>query len=238
MKKRGGLGWLLTGIIISFFMINSIAAAADKVVVVPIGGAKGDAVAADVLTGKTFSNATMKGVTGTRPPGLVAKSGQTVTVGIPAGQDGDLQKGATWPSPRFAAFDLLTAGYGITDYLTGLIWQNPVHPSGNTNAVNWSQALQYCNDLKTTTLFGAEYDNWRLPNVKELQSLIDYNQASPALPTGHPFSDVKTTGEYWTSTHWMTSGEFEAWYTKMTSGNSEGAFKADSKWVWYVRDAN
>lgn len=220
-------------------LFSSVSAfAADKVVVVPLGGAVGDAAVEDVLSGKTFSNSTSKGITGTRPPAPVAKSGQTVTAGIPTGQDGDLQKGEPWPLLRFSTYNLITAGVGLTDFLTGLTWQYPVHPTGNTTIVNWSTALGYCNDLATTTLFGATYDDWRLPNVKELQSLIDYNNFSPALPFGHPFTDVKTTGEYWTSTHWMPSGEFEAWFTSMASGNSEGAFKGVGKWVWCVRGGN
>lgn len=34
---------------------------------------------------------------------------------------------------------------------------------------------------------------WRLPNVRELQSLIDYGEYNPALPTGHPFTGVASS---------------------------------------------
>ena len=42
------------------------------------------------------------------------------------------------------------------------------------------------------------YDDWRLPNVKQLQSLVDYGTTYPALPSGHPFVDVQV--DYWSST--------------------------------------
>ena len=35
------------------------------------------------------------------------------------------------------------------------------------------------------------FNDWRLPNVKELQSLLDYGHDYPALPPGHPFIKVQ-----------------------------------------------
>ena len=46
---------------------------------------------------------------------------------------------------------------------------------------------------------GSAPGDWRLSNIKELQSLIDYGHADPALSEGHPFSDVQPTC-YWSST--------------------------------------
>ena len=51
--------------------------AADRVVVIPLGGAVGDAVPEDVVRDKTFSSQAGKGLTGTRFPALLKKSGQT-----------------------------------------------------------------------------------------------------------------------------------------------------------------
>ena len=33
---------------------------------------------------------------------------------------------------------------------------------------------------------------WRLPSVAELASLVDPANSNPALPTGHPFSNVQS----------------------------------------------
>jgi len=67
----------------------------------------------------------------------------------------------------------------ITDNATGLIWTQ----SDSGEGVLWEDALSYAEDAET-----AGYDDWRLPNVKELQSIIDYTQA-PSV-TGTPAIDA------------------------------------------------
>jgi len=42
-------------------------------------------------------------------------------------------------------------------------------------------------------------DSILTPNRKEMRALMDYSQNSPALPTGHPFTNVQSTDFYWTS---------------------------------------
>jgi len=39
---------------------------------------------------------------------------------------------------------------------------------------------------------------WRLPNINELESLVDASRDSPALPEGHPFKNAREA--YWSST--------------------------------------
>ncbi len=66
-KKNKRLELRIAGIAALSILFCSLNAAAEKVVVIPLlGGATGDAVAADVVKGKTFSSkAAGKGVTGT-----------------------------------------------------------------------------------------------------------------------------------------------------------------------------
>jgi hypothetical protein len=56
----------------------------------------------------------------------------------------------------------------ITDQATGLMWQQ----SDDGVARNWQEALTYAEGL---TLAG--HDDWRLPNAKELQSIVDYTRS-------------------------------------------------------------
>jgi hypothetical protein len=105
--------------------------------------------------------------------------------------DGDLRKGASWPVPRFTV-----DGECVTDDLTGLMW------AMNANLLNgkntWSDVLNYANNLSLCS-----YSDWRLPNRKELMSLIDRSHTVPALPDGHPFLNVQTdpsSSLYWSST--------------------------------------
>ncbi len=88
-----------------------------------------------------------------------------------AGDDGELRMGVAWPDPRF------TVGTGaefvcITDNLTGLMWDK----SGDTvsGSKTWTEALSDCNGLD----LGGHTD-WRLPNRKELRSLINYEEHDP-----------------------------------------------------------
>jgi hypothetical protein len=78
----------------------------------------------------------------------------------------------------------------LTDVRTGLMWEK----QGNAQRGTWANALDYCKNL---TLSG--YDDWRLPNVKELQSIANYNQYNPAIDSDF-FPNTKTDWGYWSST--------------------------------------
>jgi len=143
----------------------------------------------------------------------VPKTGQTNPYGL-TGTDGALQKGVAWPTPRFT-----DNGNGtVTDNLTGLIWtQNANIGPGYTN---WTTALSAANSLASGSYGlndGSQAGEWRLPNVQELHSLVDYSRTSPALPVGHPFTNVSNT-QYWTSTTATDSPTIYAWYVSTYNG--------------------
>lgn len=86
----------------------------------------------------------------------------------------------------------------ISDAATGLMWQQ--QDSGTT--LNWESALAYCEGLEA-----AGYNDWRLPDAKELQSIVDYTRAPDAAnaaqqgPAIDPiFSVSETEAWYWSST--------------------------------------
>lgn len=132
--------------------------------------------------------------------------------------------GVAWPSTRFTDNTGDEAGT-VTDNLTGLMWTENANPVG---AKTWAEALTYCNSL---SLGG--YGDWRLPNVKELQSLIDWGQQGPALPSGYPFSDVQT-GYYWSSVTYMYSTS-NAWVVSICDGFVYYFDKTNNRYVWPVR---
>ena len=109
-----------------------------------------------------------------------------VTTSYAAGDDGDIQAGTAWPSPRFT-----DNGDGtVTDELTGLVWLTIANCFGQTA---WADALTNINGLASSACGltdGSAAGDWRLPNRKELLSLADFSQASPALPAGHPFAGL------------------------------------------------
>jgi Protein of unknown function (DUF1566) len=129
------------------------------------------------------------------------------------GQDGDIQAGVAWPTPRFTDRRDGT----VRDNLTGLVWLKNADCFGSTA---WMQALTLANALHDTgtpdplndcsLVDGSVAGDWRLSNVKELLSLIDYGQFNPALPAGHPFLNVPATGDYWSSTTRMAPASFQS----------------------------
>lgn len=59
----------------------------------------------------------------------------------------------------------------ITDTFTGLMWQESYAYIETGNYLNWYEANEYVNKLKTSALGG--HNDWRLPNRLEIQSLYE-----------------------------------------------------------------
>ncbi|QGY39395.1 DUF1566 domain-containing protein [Pseudodesulfovibrio cashew] len=98
-------------------------------------------------------------------------------------------------NPNYGKNDFLDNGDGtVSDRATGLTWQRK--DSGGTK--NWRQALAYCENLE----LGGRTD-WRLPNAKELQSIVDYTRSPPATGSAaiDPiFAVTEPESYFWTST--------------------------------------
>lgn len=70
----------------------------------------------------------------------------------------------------------------ITDNNTGLMWKKDESP-----AMNWKDALEYCENLEW-----AGYDDWRLPNQKELATILDLSYQNQSWFFADYFPDTKT----------------------------------------------
>ena len=108
----------------------------------------------------------------------------------------------------------------ITDNSSGLMWSQD-----DSGKLDWEAALAYC---EASELAG--YTDWRMPNVKELQGIVDYSYSpsaqnseniGPAIdPLFNCTSIINEAGNddygyYWTGTSAnFTSGEpyYYAWY--------------------------
>ena len=160
--------------------------------------------------------------------GGVPKTGQTTSYAT--GDDGGLQKGVTWPSPRFTD----NSDGTVTDNLTGLIWLKNANPAAQ---LNWVAALGYCDALSHGDVAGltdgSSDGDWRLPNVRELQSLIDHGRYSPALPVGHPFTGVQSDF-YWSGTTYRHETDY-ACYVYVLNGTMAHHAKSNTNYVWPVR---
>lgn len=147
------------------------------------------------------------------------------------GQDGDTLKGAAQPSPRFTDNNNGT----VTDNLTGLVWLKNADCWG---AVTWQTALTTANGLAGNNTQcnlndGSAAGDWRMPNLAELESLVDLSQNNPAIPAGHPFSNVQAYA-YWSSSTRANYTD-EAWLVYMNGGYVNNFFKDYTYYVWPVR---
>ena len=143
------------------------------------------------------------------------------------GQDGDIQAGVEWPSPRFTDHGDGT----VTDHLTGLMWTKDANLPGGTKM--WEEALEYAASLNNGSgTYG--YTDWRLPNIKELESIVDAERINPALPQGHPFNNVQNNSWYWSAT---TNDDMKtaAWILYLLTGQVDNQYKNTSHYVWPVR---
>ncbi len=171
------------------------------------------------------------------------------------GQDGDKQTGVAWPAPRFIDNNNGT----VTDKLTGLVWLKDANCTDTVGGVargsgllNWPSALTWSNNLangKCGLSDNSTAGDWRLPNINELRSLIDYSRHDPALTGGHPFSNVQSIW-YWSSTSnpVYTAGAFNVGMSRGSIhvnrkiGPAQGISRVGNKisdqlGVWPVRDA-
>ncbi|MGA9777373.1 MAG: DUF1566 domain-containing protein [Limisphaerales bacterium] len=99
-------------------------------------------------------------------------------------------------NPAYGKNDFYDNGDGtITDHATGLIWSK----ADSGRGLNWEQALAWVQQLNAKNYLG--HNDWRLPNAKELQSIVDYSR----IPAISPIFQISrlADGEYpyfWSST--------------------------------------
>ena len=159
-----------------------------------------------------------------------------------------MKKGVTWPNPRFTDNDDGT----VTDNLTGLIWLQDASCidvlGGVTFAsekLDWAEALTWSNAMANGSCSltdGSTAGDWRLPNMKELQSLIDFAFSSPALSDaagtvqwtdGDAFTGVQS-GNYWSSTT-SAASKLTARFVFLFNGSVSNGNKTVNLFVWPVR---
>ena len=111
----------------------------------------------------------------------------------------------------------------VIDTTTQLEWQR----QDDDFPRNWDDAWDYCVDLD----LGGHQD-WRLPRIKELQSIVDYGQASTPLIEGEAFPN--TNSLYWSASGQASSSIF-AWAVFFSSGGVDRDGKVIANFVRCVR---
>lgn len=166
---------------------------------------------------------------GKGPAGVHSKSGLTAPPGIegshrsmpppPGGEGGRPPRGN--PAHKLVRC-VYGASYGensfvdngngtVSDFGTGLMWRK--NDSGK--GLDWENALAYAENLEF-----ASHDDWRLPNIKELQSIVDYSGVYPAIDLKY-FNITDNDSYFWSST--------SAYFSKYGTEEQRKYY-----WAWYV----
>jgi hypothetical protein len=126
------------------------------------------------------------------------------------GQDGEFRTGVV---QRYTSHPNGT----ITDNNTGLVWEKKT-AANVLDAYTFDEAFVYVAGLNERRFAG--HDDWRVPNLRELQSLIDYGRFDPAVAP--EFNDCDNgsctaSGSYWSSTSAVSAGIL-AWRVNFVDG--------------------
>jgi len=127
------------------------------------------------------------------------------------------------PATESGRFVLGLGGEAVKDQKTGLLWEQAPDSFHGV----WSEAPGHC---RAKTVGGKQ--GWRVPTVQELSGLIDRSRHDPALPEGHPFSNIKSA-IYWTATPSPTD-DIVAWQVSFFSGEPVTDQKSGMRRVWCV----
>lgn len=146
-----------------------------------------------------------------------------------SGQDAEFSRGHVWRAPRFDFAEEPEAHGTVTDLLTGLVWTRDANPG--EFPMDWSEAHEFVSRMNRNRQHG--FEDWRLPDRRELRSLISHQTRNPALPEGHPFINV-FMGWYWSATTAAINEAF-AWYVHMEGGRTFYGAKKQYYLVWPVR---
>jgi len=140
-----------------------------------------------------------------------------------SGQDAETYQGGLIRKDRF---DI--QGKAVFDRLTGLSWTKNASPA--EFPLTWAEAFEAVKQLGESGYGGIQ--GWRLPTRRELFSLMSHQHVNPALPAGHPFTDV-FSGYYWTASMCARLKD-QAWYVHLGGGRIYRGMRYGSYMVWPV----
>jgi hypothetical protein len=123
-----------------------------------------------------------------------------------------------WPNSRYKVHGNTST---VTDTVTGLMWQQCSQgqagtgcTAGSATAHTWQAALQLATTANTNKIAG--YNDWRLPNIKELTSLAALDRYNPAINlTAFPNT---ASADFWSSSPYAFLSN-HAWLVNFYNGS-------------------
>jgi parallel beta-helix repeat protein len=111
----------------------------------------------------------------------------------------------------------------VTDTFTGLMWQK----ESTETRMTWQNAIEYCENMSLS-----DYNDWRLPTMHELRSIVNYLKYNPAMDQDF-FSGI-LSAFYWSSTS-NANDTGRAWGVNFFNGSDRYYAKDSSYFVRAVR---
>ncbi|NPA63334.1 MAG: DUF1566 domain-containing protein, partial [Epsilonproteobacteria bacterium] len=176
------------------------------------------------------ANATRRVIVTGEPSSRLKKTGQTKSYDQEGNEvercavrdDGCYQAGV---DPRYSRDDATGI---VTDHITGLMWQDDYSDNGGSvKRANWEDAKSYCEGL---TLGG--HNDWYLPTINELSSIVDYGHSYPAMNLVFHFS---MSNYFWSNTTYKKLSN-AAWYIGFGYGYHEYYDKSFNLSIRCVRE--
>jgi hypothetical protein len=110
----------------------------------------------------------------------------------------------------------------VVDQGTGLEWQK----SDDATLRNWQNALAYCENLSLDS-----QTDWRLPNIRELKSIVDIRRFYPGIDPAF----TSQLAYYWSATTVTNCPTTSAWTVSFANGDDNWYVKSKSYYVRCVR---
>ncbi len=120
-------------------------------------------------------------------------------------------------------FTVTLNGEAVKDSKTGLVWEQAPDKEFDI----WSASVARC----PTKIVGGQ-KGWRAPTKDELATLLDPERNDPALPEGHPFSDIRSD-IFWSATP-HASDDILAYYVSFFTGQVISDQKSQTRRMWCV----
>jgi len=189
------------------------------------------------LVNNSVTGADFNAYDGSNPLVSLAATGQQTS--YVSGDDASEKKGVAWPGTRYVD----NSDGTVTDNLTGLIW---LKNAGCFTPTVWASALADVNQLASGACGltdGSTAGQWRLPNIVELESMVDVSASNPAVIAGSPFTNI-SSGIYWSSTPYFggEEGTTNAWVIRFSDGSYlndtvSNVMSTSNNAVWAVKGA-
>lgn len=125
------------------------------------------------------------------------------------------------PAPAGQRFTLTEET--VQDNVTGLMWSRK---NVGAKRLNWEAAKKACAEAGE-----GGHDDWRLPTIQELLTIVDYSKSAPAIDSAFQCE----SSWYWTSTAAASSPSGCAWVVDFYYGTSDWSGQDDGACVRAVR---